>query len=308
MAKTFLALGECMVEMAPADGGLYAMGFAGDTYNTAYYTRRLLGDDWAVRYGTCVGEDATSEAMVGFMAGHGIDTGSIRRVPDRTVGLYMIALKDGERSFSYWRGQSAAKTLADDTAWLDAQCDAADVVMFSGITLAILAPEARRRFCDAMARARAAGKTVAFDTNMRPRLWNGPDDMREGLMMGASVADIVLPSFDEETALYGDASSADTIDRYRTAGARMVTVKNGTDTLTVWTSEGGTQTFQPEPARKVVDTTAAGDSFDAGLLAGLLTGQPLENAVHQAMAVSAQVVQARGALVDLDLSALGGKA
>jgi len=115
---SFLALGECMVEIAPAEGGLCRQGFAGDTFNAAWYARRALPGAWTVDYATQVGRDAVSDAMLAFMAGEGIGTGSILRREDRTVGLYLLSLKDGERSFSYWRGQSAARMLAEDPARL----------------------------------------------------------------------------------------------------------------------------------------------------------------------------------------------
>ena len=111
----FLALGECMVEIGPVENGKCRRGFAGDTFNTAWYARRLLPESWTVGYGSCIGSDAISEEMAAYMESHGIDTSAMRRLADRTVGLYMISLQDGERSFSYWRGQSAARAMAEDS-------------------------------------------------------------------------------------------------------------------------------------------------------------------------------------------------
>lgn len=293
----FLSIGECMVEIAPADGGLCRRGFAGDTFNTAWYARRLLPDGWTVRYGTCVGTDAVSDEMLAFMSGEGIDTSAIRRLPDRTVGLYMISLQDGERSFSYWRSQSAARRLAEGRAWLDGILAGQRVIHFSGITLAILPPEDRVALCAALTRARAGGALVSFDTNLRPRLWEDRATMQQGLTMGAAVADVVLPSFDEETGLFGDAAPEDTIARYRVAGARLVAVKDGGGPLTLWDHQAGLSRHPAQPGVHVVDTTAAGDSFAAGLLAGLATGRPLADAVGQAMRLAARVIGARGALV-----------
>ncbi|WP_435310947.1 sugar kinase [Primorskyibacter sedentarius] len=306
--KRFLTLGECMVELAPAGDQLYRRGFAGDTFNTAYYARRLLPQDWAVGYCTVAGQDAVSDDMLDLMRGHGIETRSIRQVADRTLGLYMIQLKDGERSFSYWRGQSAAKLLADDPDWLRAQLDGADVAQFSGISLAILPPEGREAFCEALSRARANGTHVAFDTNLRTQLWEDEATMRAGLRMGAEVSDTVLPSFDEEQGLFGDTTPAETIARYRDCGAKTIAVKDGAGTLTVWDHGEGTQEFQPVKIDPVIDTTAAGDSFGAGFLAGLAMERGIAEAAHLAMAVAAQVVQARGALVDLDMTDIEGAA
>lgn len=293
---SFIALGECMVEIVPADGGLCRQGFAGDTFNAAWYARQCLPPDWAVDYGTCVGTDAVSDAMVDFIAAQGIGTGAIRRVPDRTVGLYLISLKDGERSFSYWRGQSAARMLAEDPAWLAGVLEGRAVIHVSGITLAILPPEGRARLAAALAQARAGGALVAFDTNLRPRLWESPQAMKDGLTLGARVADVVLPSFDEETALFGDATPQATAARYAALGARVVAVKDGGGPLTLL-AEGAVQVVPAVPVAQVVDTTAAGDSFAGAFLAGLATGRPLADAAGAAMAVAARVIQARGALV-----------
>jgi 2-dehydro-3-deoxygluconokinase len=116
--STFLAIGECMVEMAPTGGGTFAKGFAGDTLNTAWYVRKSLSQDWAVSYLTAVGNDQISEEMIAFLDGAGLTTDHIQRLNDRTIGLYLIQLNDGERSFAYWRSQSAARCLADDAAAL----------------------------------------------------------------------------------------------------------------------------------------------------------------------------------------------
>lgn len=291
-----LCTGEIMVEMAPAEGGLYAMGFAGDTFNTAWYARRLLGPEHSVGYLTAVGRDAVSDSMVAFIEEAGVDAGPVQRIEGRTVGLYMIQLQEGERSFSYWRGQSAAKCLADDPAALDAGFAGASVIQFSGITLAILSDAARARFCAALQRAREGGAHIAFDTNLRPRLWAGPDAMRAGLLQGASVADTVLPSFDEEQMCFGDYAPAETIARYRKAGARTVVVKNGSERCHIWDAQEGEATYDPTPVPRVVDSTAAGDSFGAGYLAARLTGASVRDATEKGATLAGRVVQKRGAL------------
>jgi len=300
MSGRFLAIGECMVELAPAAGkGLLKQGFAGDTFNSAWYARQLLPDAWTVSYGTCVGTDTMSDKMLAFTAQSGIDTGQIRRLDDRRLGLYLIEVTNGERSFSYWRDTSAARHIADDAAWLTQLCTGNEMILISGITLAILPLEGRIRLCNALNRARARGTRVAFDTNMRPQLWRDADAMRAGIMMGASVADIVLPSFDEEQAAFGDATPADTIARYRGQGAQIVVVKNGAEPVRLSAGEAGTQDIAVVPVAQIVDSTAAGDSFGATFLAALLTNSSATEAAEAAAQVAARVILAPGALVDL---------
>ncbi len=294
--RSFLSIGECMVELAQTGPDTYRRGFAGDTFNTAWYARRLLPPEWRVAYGSCIGTDTVSDEMAAFIDAEGIDTSTLRRVPERSVGLYMISTEKGERSFSYWRSQSAARLLADDTDWLDGLLKDRDVIHLSGITLAILPQAHRSTLCAALRRAREEGAFVSFDTNLRPRLWESEEAMRDGLTMGAGSADLVLPSFDEETDLFGDPTPADTVARYRDGGARMVVVKNGGDDVTLWSEGGVDTTLTPVRVEDPVDTTAAGDSFAAATLAGLGRGAALDAAVRDAMELSAKVIRTPGAL------------
>jgi len=273
------------------------MGFAGDTFNTAWYARRLLGPGHRVGFVSAVGRDALSARMLDVIAGTGVETGSIARLPDRTVGAYLIELADGERSFTYWRDTSAARALADDPARLAAALDGAGVVLVSGITLAILPPAGRATLLAALAAARAAGTRIAFDSNIRPRLWPDASTMREAITAVAGVADIALPSFDDEAAAFGDANPAGVARRYAAAGASTVAVKNGAGPVTLLSDGGAPERLAAEPVAPVVDTTAAGDSFNAGFLAALMQGAPPADAARRAMALAARVVQARGALV-----------
>lgn len=293
----FVSVGECMVELAPLAGeGQFAMGFAGDTFNTAWYVRRCLAGDWAVDYVTALGTDPLSGRMAAFMADAGIGTDHVARLAGRTPGLYMIELVEGERSFSYWRGQSAARELAQDAAALDAAFDGAGVVYFSGITLAILVPDDRARFLTAVSKARAAGALVVFDPNLRPRLWPDTATMCAAVMQAAALADIALPSHDDEAVHFGDAGLEATAARYAGAGVPLVVVKNGAGAMLVL--DRGVETRHlPEVVPVVVDSTAAGDSFNAGFLAAHLAGAPLDDAVRRGAGLAARVLGAKGALV-----------
>lgn len=293
---SFLAIGECMIELADVGQSTYRRGFAGDTFNTAWYARQMLSSEWNIAYGSCIGTDRASEDMQSFMMAEGISTNWIRRIEGRSVGLYMITLDKGERSFSYWRTHSAARLLADDAEWLDQMVTEYDVIYFSGITMAILSPESRVRLCRALSKAKENGALIAFDTNLRPQLWESSDAMRKGMMDGASVADIVFPSFDEEVQLFADPSPLDTVARYSKAGAGCVVVKNGANELTLWDKDG-LRSIPTAPVSKIVDTTAAGDSFAAAFLSAYMTGASLDEAAQHATKLAAQVVQSHGALV-----------
>ena len=298
MTQTFLSIGECMVEMAPTASGDYHLGFAGDTLNTAWYAKRTFAADWDIAYYTAVGQDAVSQRMTDFIRDAGIRTGLIRTLPDRTVGLYLIQLDNGERSFAYWRSDSAARRLAANTAALHAALAAANVIFFSGITLAILSPADRETLLAEIAKARSAGATVAFDPNLRPRLWENADTMRDAVMAAARVSDILLPSFDDDANAFGDVTTEHTAQRYAGAGVRLVVVKNA-DSEMLALEDGKITRFGPAPVTDIVDSTAAGDSFNAAFLARYLESRDVIKGLAAGSALAAAVIQQRGALIDL---------
>ncbi len=302
--KPILAIGECMAELAPAElalaGGAKAfqLGFAGDTFNTLWYLAQIW-PEVPVSFCSAVGDDAISRDMLVFFTQSGIAPDHVRIIPNRTIGLYLISLCNGERSFSYWRGQSAARQLADDPAALARAIDGAGIVYFSGITLAILPPAARETLIDALKRAREMDKTVVFDPNLRPRLWAAPEVMKAAIMGAAAVSDLVLPSFEDESAWFGDQNPRATAKRYADAGACRVVVKNGAGSVTY--CDGAMRgEVSVAPLDNIVDTTAAGDSFNAAILAGIRKGNGLRESIETGCRLAGAVVQGRGALVSVD--------
>ena len=143
--RRIVLIGECMVEFAPLANGDFKLGFAGDTFNTAWYLRQLLPTNWTVQYFSNVGDDKLSHQMLAFMMESGIDTTHVKVVPGQSVGLYVISLDRGERSFNYWRNTSAARTLADDPMRLSDATQNVECVFFSGITLAIMREKKSQR-------------------------------------------------------------------------------------------------------------------------------------------------------------------
>lgn len=293
-----LSIGECMAELSPTEtSGEFKLGFAGDTFNTAWYLAQIA-PNIQVSYMTAVGDDEISKEMRDFMRHSAIKDDHVQIIPDKTIGLYQIRLKGGERSFTYWRDQSAARQLADDLGALQRAISDADLVYFSGITLAILDAPSREILFAALRRGRKDGKTIAFDTNLRPRLWASPQDMTDTIMRAASFADIVLPSFEDEAEWFGDAHPQATLDRYAEVGAKRIVVKNSAQSV-MYLDRGVIGEVAVEPETNAVDTTAAGDSFNAGVLAGVLQHGDLGRGILQGCALARQVVCKSGALVDV---------
>ena len=294
--KLCLGIGEMMVELAPSQTpNLLQRGFAGDVFNSLYYARIMMPDDWSVGFHTGLGTDQLSDDMIDFMASYHISCDNIPRIENRTAGLYMIQLHDGERSFSYWRNESAARLMMRDPALLADKLASARFIYLSGITLAILSADDRATLLGMIKSAKNADKTVFFDSNIRPKLWPNADEMRSAISEAGGVADIIMPSLDDEKMAFGDSDDNDVAARYLALGAKAVIVKNSAAPALLATASGH-QHFAPGPVDSVIDSTAAGDAFNGAFMARMAAGDNMEDAIKAAHKCAAIVVRHIGAL------------
>lgn len=287
-----VCFGECMIELARASDGKSQIGFGGDTLNTAVYLSRL---GISTSYMTALGNDAWSAGLKAAWLDENLDTSLCLEHPTRCVGIYAISTDTaGERSFVYWRDQSAARGFFDcDDADLafDTASDAR-MLYLSGISLAIFTPSQRRRVALLARRVRENGGQVAFDPNYRPRLWSSVEAFRSAIIELAPAISIVLPSFDDEVAVWGDIDPKATLQRWCSLGVQEVVVKHGAKGALTQSGWVRTQSI-PSP----LDTTGAGDSFNAGYLAARLGDCDILHAGDTGARLSACVVQITGAVI-----------
>jgi 2-dehydro-3-deoxygluconokinase len=293
-SKTVRAMGEAMLEMAPVGEGLYRQGYAGDTFNTVWHMAQLLGDNAKAGFVTRIGIDAFSNRFAAEMEADGLDLTGVVRDRERQMGLYLIELEGSERSFHYWRKDSAARGLADDIPLLRGMFEHTGLIHLSGITLAIISPDARANLLSAMADSRQAGSVVSFDPNFRPGLWNSPAEARDAMSSMLTMTDIALPSFDDEATLWGDVSPGETITRFRDQGVREIVVKDGAGMVHFHAGEAEGRCDTP-PVANAIDTTGAGDSFNAGYLSARLGGKDARQAIGIGQKLAAEVIQILGA-------------
>ncbi|MEM6888606.1 MAG: sugar kinase [Pseudomonadota bacterium] len=290
--KKVACVGEAMIELSMR-GGQASVGVAGDTLNTAIYLKRAA-PELEIDYVSCLGDDPFSDQIATFIDAQEIGTSRIRRLEGRAPGLYAITTTEsGERSFTYWRHDSAARRLFQIGNAFDFTClEGYDVIYLSAITLAILPEHVRRGL---LAWLETNPVHFAFDSNYRPRLWESPQAARNTMADFWPRADIVLPSVDDEMALHGESEEA-VVARFEAHPGQGALKRGDRGPMSI-----GQAVDQPyEAARAVVDTTAAGDSFNGGYLGAILTGASQAASLQAGHRLAARVVSHPGAIIPAD--------
>ena len=286
-----LSIGECMLQLREERKGKFAQGFGGDSLNTAIYLSRLGID---TSYLTALGDDSWSDAMLGQWQKEGVNTSMVRRVSDRMPGLYIIQNDPtGERRFSYWRDRSPAREVFDrDDQHLAQFFLQHDWIYFTGVTLSLYGAEGRARLFDYVQRANDAGAWIVFDTNFRKRGWPDPKEADKAFRQAIEIADILFASHEDMSSVFG--RGAEAMFNVAKCAEKILKLPDASARL-VWRNHD--EVVAPLPVKKIVDTTAAGDSFAAGYLAARIKGEAPLMAAAQAHLLANAVIQQAGAII-----------
>ena len=289
--------GEVMIEMAaiPGQPGHFIQGVGGDTFNTAIYLARA---GLRVDYLTKLGDDEFSDTIIEQLEHEGIGSQLITRLPNRTPGLYAIENDaNGERRFAYWRDNSPARELFDTPI----QLPVVNAFYFSGITLAVTR-SGHANLVDLLAGLVDAGCKVIFDPNYRPQLWHSDYQARDLTDSVLAYCDTVLTTLADDTGMWGISTPEQCRDFYADYNVRETIIKAPDLTAHAYI-DGGHQHRQAQKLT-AVDTTGAGDAFNAGYLAARMANASVEAALEAGQALAARVVLHPGAVLARDADAI----
>ena len=286
-----ICVGECMLEVS-GEGDRRRLGFAGDSLNIAVYMSRILGPG-SVAYATRLGDDELSAAMIGFIESEGVDTSLVSRFPGRLPGMYVISTNAGERSFFYWRSEAPVREmLSESDPALERELSGCGCLVVTGITMAVLGAQARERLCDRMSENDGH---VSYVVNHRSKLWP-IDQAREWHLHAARASTAVFVSQDDLDQLW---SGGDGLDKLAGSCPGMIVLTKGERGCLVL-KDGKTVAKCKAITSEVVDTTAAGDSFAAGYLAGMIEGQDPQGCAERGARLAAAVIGHHGAIMPLE--------
>ena len=301
MAVMILCCGEALIDMLPRQlpGGestlLPAVG--GAVFNTAISLGRL-GHDTGFFAG--LSTDMFGRQLADALKNAGVDTSLCPR-SDRPTTLAFVELTDGQARYTFYDENTAGRMLAPDAVpELD---DRVEALHFGAISLisepcgssyeALLAREADRR-------------VISLDPNIRANFIADPDAHRRRMRRMIAESDIVKVSDEDLAWLEPDRDAQEVKKRWIDEGVCIVVETHGAEGASAMTN--GTVVRVPAKKVDVVDTVGAGDSFDAGFLAGLKNAgcldksalhsigeQELQSALELAASVAAVTVSRAGA-------------
>lgn len=292
---TVLCLGEAMLEIVATTGSATCtLGVAGDSLNTAVYLSRF---GIPTAFATGLGADGPAGRIRALMADEGLDARFVLEKPQGSTGLYLSETDPhGERRFTYWRDQSAARDYPEmcrDADLLD-RLSAVPVLYLTGITLAVMSRDEGAFLQALVQKVRISGGRVAFDPNFRPALWRGRDELAQTLIAWMCAnSDWCLATDTDQAELWGDQSATAAYARLARSTSCEVVVKCGSAGCLI----GADVCVDIPGPVAVVDTTGAGDSFNAAYLAARLKGEGVREAAMAGHRLAAKVIKTRGAIV-----------
>ncbi len=290
-------IGEAMLELVNTNQETLKKSFAGDTYNSSVYLKRAFPDD-DVAFMTAVGKDTLSCSFIAALNKEAINSSFIG-LSNNHMGAYMVLNDEsGERSFLYWRNDSAAKSMME--SFDDEQMQASfDVVFFSGITLAILNSEHRSLFFKLIERLKSSGSLIIFDPNYRAKLWASELEAKQVMQTAFELSDWLMPGVEDFATLYGLTDVESCLTFCKQFAFKEVVLKHGDKAVHIVNDEGALA-VQITPSTRVIDTTSAGDAFNGIYIGARLQGANAKYAAELASYAAKRVIETPGAIMPAD--------
>ncbi|MDG4648104.1 carbohydrate kinase [Roseibacterium sp. SDUM158017] len=261
-----LCAGEALIDMLPrkTEGGeaAFAPYPGGSVFNTAVALARL---EAPVALFTGLSDDLFGERLSRVLTVNGVNHALAAR-SSRPTTLAFVSLTGGQAAYTFYDENTAGRMLSPaDLPEIPQDCAAG---FFGGISLAVEpCAEAYVALAEAMS---ASGRLVMLDPNIRAGFIADEARYRARMERLLSIADVVKASDEDLAWLMGDGDLGALAEAVRSRGPALVLVTRGAEGVTAYFGNEPVQVAAPRV--EVVDTVGAGDTFNAGFLAGLHDG------------------------------------
>jgi 2-dehydro-3-deoxygluconokinase len=294
-----VGIGECLAEFSHIGDGNYQLGYSGDVLNALAAAGRLGLSTGLI---TAIGDDPFQVGLLDILNEEHIDLSYAPILKGKPNGIYFVYVNEsGGPSFHFLRKNSAAREafVCQPLSELIDYALSARALLFSSIPLAVM--NERERIFEMLAAIK--GKTIiAFDMNVRRALWPDFQDLISMFPLLASLVDVLFVTNEDDEILFGARDMNDAMEDYKQRGFNQIVIRRG-NASTLAFADGESFHVPVPKVANIVDTTGAGDVFNAGYIAAMLRGhQPYECAAMgnatAAVSVDTRGGRARGVTID----------
>ena len=291
------SIGEAMIEISNIKNSLYNQSFAGDTLNFCNYLDKKKLNAFFL---SAIGKSEINQSLLDFVKSKKISTKYIKQINQFEVGLYLIKNKNnGEKQFFYWRDESAAKQYFNNIDFINLYKELKnfDYIYFSGITLSIIHISKLNNFIKLLKLLKSKKIKIVFDFNIRPSRWN-KKNLNIFLDSVLKFVDICFLSGEDMNYWKNknDIKSYEQIVRkYKLK--HSIFRKNAKFTYVFLNKTR--YVFKNKLLKTVVDTSGAGDGFNAAYLSNFIVNNDPVLALKAGSSLGSKIVMKKGAIVDV---------
>ena len=296
MKTTICAIGECMIEMTNVEKELYNYSVAGDTLNFTSYLDQSIFNKF---YLTAIGTSDINKGVISFFKKKKINTDLVKKISSKEIGLYLIKnTKRGEKKFYYWRDDSAANLFFNHISKsLFIKKYTFDYIYLTGITLSILDFKNIDKFITNLSVLRKKNSKIIFDFNIRIKRWS-----KKNLNLYLNK---ILPNIDilfcsgEDLVCWKKNNNIKTFQYILKKFNIYHAIYRKNEEYNYSFYKNKKYMIKNKPIKKVVDTSGAGDGYNAAYLSSFIISNNPQIALNEASKIGAKIVMKKGAIVNV---------
>ena len=291
------SIGEAMIEISNIKNSLYNQSFAGDTLNFCNYLDKKKLNAFFL---SAIGKSEINQSLLDFVKSKNISTKYIKQIKQFEVGLYLIKNKDnGEKQFFYWRDESAAKQYFNNIDFLNLYKELKnfDYIYFSGITLSIIHISKLNNFIKLLKLLKSKKIKIVFDFNIRPSRWN-KKNLNIFLDSVLKFVDICFLS-GEDMNYWKNKNNIKSYEQIVRKYKLKHSIFRKKAKFTYVFLNKTRYVFKNKLLKTVVDTSGAGDGFNAAYLSNFIVNNDPVLALKAGSSLGSKIVMKKGAIVDV---------